>query len=116
MPDATPPSDRCPAWDGEDRRAAGATHRNKPRFDPTINLGHVLTFLGFILAGFTAWSTLDKRVTVIEERAQLQAVIDRNQDQQMGQSLTTIKESLTEIKVQINRLSERQDRRGSNVP
>lgn len=98
-------------WDGEDRR-----QRPPPagvKFDATINLGHILTFLDFILAGFTAWTTLDKRVTVIEERAALQAVVDRNQDGQLTQNMQAIKESLTEIKTQINRISERQDRRSN---
>jgi uncharacterized protein involved in tellurium resistance len=38
------------------------------RFDNTINLGHVLTFAGFIASGFAAYSTLDKRLTVNETR------------------------------------------------
>lgn len=99
-------------WDGEDRRSR-AQPASGVKFDATINLGHILTFLGFILAGFTAWTTLDKRVTVIEERAALQAVVDRNQDGQLTQNMQAIKESLTEIKVQINRISERQDRRSN---
>lgn len=100
-------------WDGEDRRSYRPPPPRGVKFDATINLGHVLTFLGFIIAGFTAWTTLDKRVTVIEERAALQAVVDRNQDGQLTQSMQAIKESLTEIKVQINRISERQDRRSN---
>jgi hypothetical protein len=91
-------------WDGQDRREP--VHRGV-RFDATINLGHILTFLGFILAGFTAWTTLDKRVTVIEERAVLQNVIDKNQDATLTNNLVSIKESLGEIKVQINRLNDR---------
>jgi hypothetical protein len=38
------------------------------RFDNTINLGHLLTFAGFIASGFAAYSTLDKRITVQEMR------------------------------------------------
>ena len=106
-------------WDGEDRRQfrhdsapphAPPTHGVK--FDATINLGHVLTFVGFVIAGFTAWSTLDKRLTIIEERATFQAQIDRAQDAKLVESMTQIKESLLDIKGNINRLSERQ----SNVP
>ena len=32
------------------------------RFDNTINLGHILTFLGFLVTIMVTWSTLDKRV------------------------------------------------------
>jgi uncharacterized coiled-coil protein SlyX len=99
-------------WDGQDRRSQPPAHDHKPRFDPTINLGHVLTFVGFMIAGFGAWTTLDKRVTVIEERVSYQAQIDRNQDAQVAGHMLTIKESLTEIKSNINRLSERR----SNIP
>ena len=98
-------------WDGQDRRAEHG-HRGGVKFDATINLGHVLTFVGFVIAGFTAWSTLDKRLTIIEERATFQAQIDRAQDAKLVESMTQIKESLLDIKGNINRLSERQ----SNVP
>jgi len=97
------------AWGGEDRRQ----NREPPppparvKFDATINLGHVLTFAGFIIAGFTAWGDLDKRLTIIEERAIFQAQIDRQQDARLVESMVQIKESLGEIKSQVNRLAER---------
>lgn len=110
-------------WDGIDRRAIAAakaahavqlaestSQKGKVKFDATINLGHILTFAGFILAGFTAWTTLDKRVTVIEERANTQAIIDRNQDTNLTTNMAAIRESLNEIKQQIARINERQDR------
>lgn len=103
-------------WDGLDRRSvapqqpAPEPHRNGVKFDATINLGHMLTFAGFVIAGFTAWSTLDKRVTVIEERAGFQAQIDRTQDANLAANMAVIKESLGEIKLQVARVSERLDR------
>ena len=98
-------------WDGQDRRSQTPTpdHRGV-KFDATINLGHMLTFAGFVIAGFTAWSTLDKRVTVIEERATFQAQIDRTQDANQAANMVVIKESLAEIKLQVSRVSERLDR------
>lgn len=102
-------------WDGEDRRQYRHDPSPSPhgvKFDATINLGHVLTFIGFVIAGFTAWSTLDKRLTVIEERAIFQSQIDRAQDAKLTESMSAIKDSLSEIRSSINRLS---DRRG-NVP
>jgi hypothetical protein len=50
-------------------------------------------------------------VTVIEERGNLQAVVDRNQDAQLTTNMTAIRESLVEIKQQIARINDRQDRR-----
>ena len=102
---------RHDGWDGQNRRA-DHEHKGGVKFDATINLGHVLTFVGFVIAGFTAWSTLDKRLTIIEERATFQAQIDRAQDAKLVESMTQIKESLLDIKANINRMS---DRRG-NVP
>lgn len=49
-------------------------------FDPTINAGHLLTFAGFLLAGFAGWTTLDKRVVVLEEGRKGQEQVDRHQD------------------------------------
>lgn len=99
-------------WDGNNRRAEPPAHpaHGGVKFDATINLGHMLTFIGFVIAGFTAWSTLDKRVTVIEERAAFQGQIDRNQDANMAASMAVIKEALGEIKLQVARVSERLDR------
>lgn len=97
-------------WDGQDRRNPPPQPPKHPKsgvkFDATINLGHMLTFLGFVIAGFTAWSTLDKRVTVIEERAGFQAQIDRNQDATMAANMAVIKEALAEIKLQLSRVND----------
>lgn len=112
------PDTQPPAWDGQDRRRqpyrdreTDAPRQGGIKFDPTINLGHVLTFVGFLVAIFTAWTTLDKRVTVIEERANTQIIVDRNQDNTMATNMSAIRESLSEIKQQITRINERQDRR-----
>lgn len=38
-------------WDGEDRRQhRDPDHKPGIKFDATINLGHVLTFVGFVVA------------------------------------------------------------------
>lgn len=105
-------------WDGKDRRGCPSDGAGPKgiKFDATINLGHILTFLGFLLAGFTAWTTLDKRVVVLEARETLQAVIDRNQDSTIASNTGQIKESLLEIKTQINRLADRVDPARRNMP
>lgn len=77
--------------------AEAGHHRRRVTFDPTINLGHVLTFVGFLVAGFGAYSTLDKRVTVVEQQAV--AVVDRSREQD-----ARLKESLLELKGDVKQL------------
>lgn len=61
------------------------------RFDNTINLGHVLTFAGFIASGFAAYATLDKRITVQETRM---PVIE----QRLQENEARTKEVLTDLR------------------
>lgn len=104
---------RHDGWDGQNRRAEpqAPAQQHGVKFDKTINLGHILTFAGFMIAGVGAWTTLDKRVTVIEERANFQAQIDHTQDATQAANMAVIKEALGEIKLQVAHVSERLDRR-----
>lgn len=68
--------------------------RKRFHFDPTINLGHVLTFIGFMLAGFAAYGNLDKRLTIAE--VQNTAAIERTSEQDKR-----IKESLQELRADV---------------
>lgn len=52
--------------------------RKRLTFDPTINAGHILTFLGFIGAGFGAYSALDKRVAVVEQAQATSAAVAKD--------------------------------------
>ncbi len=63
-------------------------------FAPTINAGHVLTFLAMAIAGFIARSTLDKRVVVLEEAKTYQAQRDASQDTSSTEKLTEIREAV----------------------
>lgn len=86
--------------------------QHKVRFDPTVNLGHVLTFIGFILAGFGAWTTLDKRIVVLEENRRTQALVDENQDQRLNYTNEGVKNLLQRLESQIERLTNRLDNVG----
>lgn len=81
------------------------------KFDSTINLGHVLTFVGFILTGFGAWSSIDRRLTLLEESRRVQAQIDTNQDERVSLTMSQIKETLTEIRRNIEKVSDRLDKK-----
>lgn len=49
------------------------------RFDPTITLGHAISFVGFMVAGFTAYSNLHTDIAVAQVNAvQQQAEIADN--------------------------------------
>lgn len=78
-------------------------------FDPTVNLGHILTFFGFIGAGFVAWSSLDTRLTVVEENRAYQSKTDAYQDQRAADAYTSIKDTLTRIDRTNERIADRLD-------
>ena len=80
------------------------------KFDATINLGHILTFVGFLLAGFGAWSTLDKRLTVIEEHRYLQKQVDLSQDNRATEAALQMRDVLGRLDKQVERLSDKLDR------
>lgn len=80
-------------YTGPDRRQ----HRGW-RFDPTVNAGHVITFLGMAAAVFIAWANLDKRVLVLEERGSYQKLRDDTQDQAVTQQLVEIKSAIGDVR------------------
>lgn len=84
--------------------------RHRVRFDATINLGHILTFVGFLIAGFGAWSTLDKRLTVLEESRYLQKQVDMSQDSRATEAALQVRDVLGRLDKQIERLGDKLDR------
>ena len=85
--------------------------RRKLTFDPTINAGHVLTFVGFLLSMVVGWSVLDKRVVVLEEARKTQAQLDQHQDAMQRSNADSVRESLQEIKAGIRELNQRYERK-----
>lgn len=94
-------------WDGEDRRES----RKGIKFDATINLGHMITFIGFLITIMVTWSTLDKRVVVLEESRKAQELRDSGQDQRHADQMSGIRETLVEIKTNVIGLREKLDRK-----
>ena len=80
------------------------------KFDPTINLGHILTFVALLIAGFGAWSALDKRVTIIEESRYAQKMLDSNQDSRVTETTSQLKEVLVRLDRQVERLADKLDK------
>lgn len=84
---------------------------NRIRFDNTINLGHVLTFLGFLITIMVSWTTLDKRVVILEENRKAQAVLDQVQDHRASEKFGEIRDTLGEIKRTVEKVNERLERK-----
>lgn len=76
--------------------------QSRVRFDPTINLGHILTFVGFMLAGFAAYGNIDKRITLTE--LQSTAAVERTgeQDKRMSESLKELKTDIKDVQRAVN--------------
>ena len=77
------------------------------RFDPTVNLGHILTFLGFVVTLATGWATLDKRIVILEENRHAQAQRDIHQDERASQNMQQIQQTLGKIDRSVEKLSDR---------
>lgn len=81
---------------------------HRPRrvtFDPTINLGHLLTFAGFLVTGFSAYSTLDKRVTLVEQQAMAVVERGREQDVRLKDNMAELKSELKDLQRSVNDVS-----------
>lgn len=91
-----------------------AHQRRRVHFDPTINLGHLLTFLGFIVMGFSAYSALDKRVTVIEAHAAQAAERLREQDGRFKETLGEIRSDVKDLQRSVNDVN--RNLRSTNAP
>lgn len=84
--------------------------RKRLHFDPTINLGHILTFIGFLVAGFVAYATVDKRLTVVEEARKFQSQVDAAQDARATAAAAELTGVITRLERQVERLNDKLDR------
>jgi hypothetical protein len=84
---------------------------NRPKFDWTINLGHILTFLGFLISGFMAYQNLDKRVIVLEQSATYQARRDDLQEQTVKDLKIEIRDALKDVHNSLEKLSDKIDKK-----
>ncbi len=73
-------------------------------FDPTINLGHVLTFVAMVIGILASWGVLDKRVTVLEERKEYQNLRDSQQDSAVASKFEELRSTLREVSEGVNEL------------
>ena len=79
----------------------------KIKFDPTVNFGHLLTFVGFLVTGSMAYMTMNTRVAVLEEARIAQQKLDARQDMSIENNQKTVREDLQKIDGKLDRLIER---------
>jgi len=79
--------------------------RKRLTFDPTINAGHILTFISMVVAVMVSYSFLDKRVGVLEERSNtaISQAADRQTEQK--ESLREIKSDIKDLQRSVNEIS-----------
>ena len=81
------------------------TTRKLVNFDPTINLGHILTVLVMLATGFTAYNNLDKRLSM-QEQMTVQVTATRvEKDQAFKETLTEVKGDVKELRRSIDDLT-----------
>lgn len=79
------------------------------KFDPTVNFGHLLTFVGFLVTGGMAWMTINTRIVVLEESRLAQIKVDQRQDAAIESNQKNVREDLKEINQKLDRLIERKN-------
>ena len=90
---------------------ADQTDRKRLTFDPTINAGHIISLLAFLITLVVGWSALDKRVVVLEEARKAQSQLDQHQDAMQRANVDSVRESLAEIKAGVRELNQRFERK-----
>ena len=88
------------------------THPRTIVFDGTISAGHVISIISMIGAVLIAWSSLDKRVVVLEKDVQYQTAKDAAQDAAIRDGIVKVEALLREMQQSVNQLWEREWRRG----
>ena len=74
-------------------------------FDPTINAGHILTFISMVVAVLVSYSLLDKRVGVLEERSNAAIIQSADKQAEQKESLREIKSDIKDLQRSVNEIS-----------
>ena len=85
------------------------------KFDPTINLGHVISFVIFIASGIITYNALDKRVLVLETSVSKQDLRDLNQDLDRARINAELKDSFNELRHSTERVNDKLDKITENT-
>jgi methyl-accepting chemotaxis protein len=77
----------------------------KFNFDPTINLGHVLTFAAMTVGVMSSYSLLDKRIGVLEERSAAAVTQASDKVSEQKEALREIKSDVKDLQRSVNEIS-----------
>lgn len=77
----------------------------KINFDPTINLGHILTFVAMVIGVMSSYSLLDKRIGVLEEKATSAVTQQTERQLEQKEALREIKSDVKDLQRSINEIS-----------
>ena len=83
-------------------------NRRHLNFDPTINAGHILTFVSMATLVIAAWVMMDKRLTVLEEARVYQSKHDDVQEAVTRDKLNDLVEAIRELRRSIERRNEKE--------
>lgn len=79
-------------------------------FDKHINVGHVLTTLAMAASIFFWGNAMDKRVTVLEERARAQEQRDSSQDSALAGALLLLRNDIADLRGELREQNRRLER------
>ena len=79
--------------------------RRGPRFDWTINFGHILTFVGFIASGFALYATLNSRIQRIEDMTPFVQSARDATEARFQLQMQGLSSDVKEVKASVDKLS-----------
>lgn len=83
-------------------------HKRRPvKFDPTINLGHILTFIGFIASGSVAYFDLRERIAVHDVRIQQIDTETNAEEGRIRDTLRELRDDVREVRRGVDQLAQR---------
>lgn len=77
------------------------------KFDWTVSLSHIITFIGLVASAFAVWNSLDKRVVVLEANDTNNASAHIRIQKDLDEVKTVQREDIKLINAKLDRLIER---------
>ena len=85
------------------------------KFDKTVNLGHILTFIGFLAAIWSSTTMLHARLVLVEEKQKMQETRDAEQDARSKDTQRDMKDALRDIHLSMERLADKLEARPPRI-
>ena len=85
------------------------------KFDKTVNLGHILTFIGFLAAIWSSTTMLHARLVLVEEKQKMQETRDAEQDSRSKDTQRDMKDALRDIHLSMERLADKLEARPPRI-